>query len=74
MKLVEKLMLEMMAEVVVLLHIVDMWLGGGGLEIWCGLTEKKMKGGGEGLGKSGGLGMREPLKSWRLISPSFFFF
>jgi hypothetical protein len=50
---------ETMAKVVVPLHIVDMWLGGKGLEIWYGLIEKKMNGGGEGVGRSGDLGMRE---------------
>jgi hypothetical protein len=54
-KSVEKLMPKTMAKVVVPLHIVDLWLGGEGLEIWCGLTAKKMNRGGEG--------------SWRLISP-----
>ena len=70
----EKLMPETMAKVFVPRHIVDPWLGGGGLEIWCGLTEKQMNGGGEGAGKSGGSGMRETTGgSWRLISPFFFF-
>ena len=46
---------------VVLLHIVDLSLGGGGLEIWCGLTEKKMNEGGEGTSRSGGLGMKETI-------------
>ena len=58
-KSVEKLMPEMMAKVVVPLHIMDMWLGGGGREIWCGLTEKKMNGCGKGTGRFGSLGMRE---------------
>jgi hypothetical protein len=56
---VEKLTPETMAKVVVPLHIMDPWLGGEGLEIWCGLAKKKMNGGGEGAIRSGGLGMRE---------------
>ena len=55
----EKLTPERMAKLIVPLHIVDLWLGGGGLEIWCEVTEKKMNRGGESAGRSSGLGMRE---------------
>ena len=75
-KSVEKLMLETMAKVVVPLHIVDLWLGGRGLEIWCGLTEKKMNEGGEGTGRFGGLGMRDTIGVLEtdIYLPFLFFF
>ena len=53
----EKLTPERMAKVITPLHIADLWLGGGGLEIWCGLIKKKMNGGGEGTSRFSGLGM-----------------
>ena len=74
MKSVEKLMPETMAKVVMPLHIVELWLGGGGLDICCGLTKKKMNGGGEGAGKSGGLGMRETTGVLKTDISHFFFF
>ena len=70
----EKLMPETLAKVVVPLHIVDLWLGGKGLEICCGLTEKKMNKGGEGVSRFGSLGMRETTGVLETDISLFFFF